>query len=784
MHRRQTTAALLASAASLTVASLCLTLPATASTALTAVVSQTPESWTPNVSAGPPPSGQNAGCNTTFFGSGSISCVSEVYDTAYVNGDIVAVGSFTQVCQAGSGAGHCVAGTTVTRDDIFAYSPVTGVIDPNFVPVLDAGPAWTVVAGPAGSNTVYVGGAFTMVNGVSQRGLIELNVTPGVTSTDGTVVTTFVASVSNQVRSLALSPDGTALYVGGQFTVVDGESTFGPGGPKVQSLARLSAATGTVDNTFAYTLSDPLKGEATQIEAMTLSPDGNHLAFAGTAQQVNGVSRPRLAIVDTGGTFGASSSLAAFMAPILKNNCSAEHDYVQGIDFSPDNSFVVIADTGAKSDGSTPYAVCDAAARFDVNATDTAPTGTVDVAPAWINYAGGDSFYAIAIAGGVVYTGGHNRWVNNYCGYNFVCDANGLLVAGLAALDANTGVALPWFHPLTLRGHGTTYVATFPAGTYDGPNAGLIQGTDVNSIAGAYHSEEAIFPVAAASSPTPGGPIPSGMFNEEGGASTKPPTCLDDLGDSSTPGTAVESTTCSNDPEQNWNIETNNTIQINNLCLDTLGSATANDTEVVVNGCTGGLTQEWIQGTGNTLVNQGATNECLTAPGGKVTSGTVLQIQTCRTATSQVWPLPAAPGPPAGPPVGEIYPELTQTSAQVPCLDNVGNSAELETCTGAPEQRSILNTNGTIQIDGNHCLDSSAPLQTGTVNAVLNPCSGATTQQWTVGPNYELVNTGVTALNGASYCLVDPGSNTVNGAQLQISACASGDNYAWRLPAV
>jgi len=42
-----------------------------------------------------------------------------------------------------------------------------------------------------------------------------------------------------------------------------------------------------------------------------------------------------------------------------------------------------------------------------------------------------------------------------------------------------------WFHPLTLRGHGTTYVATFPAGTYDGPNAGLILGTDVNSIAGA-----------------------------------------------------------------------------------------------------------------------------------------------------------------------------------------------------------------------------------------------------------------------------------------------------------
>jgi len=713
-----------------------------------------------------------------------------VYDTAYVNGEIVAVGSFTQVCQEGTGTGHCAAGTTVTRDDIFAYSPVTGAIDPDFVPVLDAGPAWAVVAGPAG-NTVYVGGAFTAVNGVTHHGIVELNVAPGDASTDGAVVTTFAASVSKQVHSLALSPDGTALYIGGEFTMVDDESTFGPGGAKVQSLARLNADTGVVDNSFAYTLSDPLTGEATQIEAMALSPassGGDYLAFAGTAQQVNGVSRPRLAIVDTGGTLGAASSLAAFTAPILQNNCSAEHDYVQGIDFSPDSSFVVIADTGAKNDGSTPYSVCDAAARFDVNSADTAPSGTVAVAPAWINYAGGDSFYAIAIAGGVVYAGGHNRWVNNYCGYNFVCDANGLLVAGLAALDANTGVALPWFHPLTLRGHGTTYVATFPAGTYDGPNAGLILGTDVNSIAGAYHSENAIFPVAPPSSSTPGGPIPSGMFNEEGGASLKPPTCLDDTGNSSTSGNAVDSTTCSNDAEQNWNIEADGSIQINGLCLDTAGSATGNDTPIVVNTCnvsTGGTTQQWAQGPGNTLVNQGAANECLTVPGGKVTSGRALKIQTCNGATDQVWPLPAAPGPPPGRPVGEIYPELTQSNAQVPCLDNVSNQSELETCTGAPEQRSTLNANGTIQIDGNHCLDSSAPLQTGTVTVVLDPCTGAATQQWTVGANYELVNTGVEAVNGGTpYCLVDPGSATVNGTQMQISACASGDNYAWRLPAL
>ncbi len=777
MQRRSIVTGLFAGAASLVLASLCLALPATASTQLATAVSQTPVGWTPNVSAGPPPSGQNPGCNTMFFGSGNFSCLSEVFSTAYVNGDVVAAGSFTQVCQSSTAAGHCVAGTTVTRDDIFAYAAGTGTIDPNFVPVLDAGPAYAVVAGPG--NTVYVGGAFTMVDGVSHHGLVQLNVDPASATEDGTIVTAFKGSVSKQVHALAL--DGSALYVGGQFTLVDGSGTFGTGGPKVQSLARLNATSGAVDNTFAYTLSNPLKGEAIQIEAMALSPDGSHLAFAGTAQEVNGVSRPRLAIVDTGVTLGAKSYLAASTAPILANNCSAEHDYVRGVDFSPDGTFIVIADTGYLNDGSMSYSACDALARFNVASSDNVTTGSIPVSPAWINYAGGDSYYSVAIAGNVVYAGGHNRWANNYCGNNSVCEPNTVLVDGLTAVDANTGLALAWWHPQTLRGHGTEYVSTFPANTYDGSSAGLVQGTDVNNIGGTYHGEEAIFPLAATTSSTPGGPIPSGMFNEEGGSSTATPLCVDDTGNSPATGTPVKANTCANDAEQNWNIESNHTIEINGVCMDTSG------TSVVLNPCSSSTSQQWTQTAGNTLVN-GATNQCLTDPG--TAAGTQLQTQTCGSSTSQVWPLPVAQGPPAPPAIGEIFPEDIPGAGQVPCLDDAHNSLAtanpvvIEQCIGDAEQRWTVATTGIIEIGGNHCLDSSAPTQTGTVNVVLNPCSGASTQQWTVGPNYELINTGATAVNGTNYCLVDPGSNTAGGTQMQISACSSGSDYEWRLPAV
>ncbi len=192
--------------------------------------------------------------------------------------------------------------------------------------------------------------------------------------------------------------------------------------------------------------------------------------------------------------------------------------------------------------------------------------------------------------------GGHNRWVNNYCGNNTVCEPNAVLVNGLAALDANTGVGLAWWHPQTLRGAGTKYLSTFPAGTYDGSSAGLSLGNDTNYDGGAYHSYEAVFPIAAPTSGTPGGPIPSGEFVNEGGTGTGAPMCIDDAGDGSSTGTPVELNTCLNDAEQNWNIDSNGTIELNGLCLG-LDGATTSGTPVALNTCNGGTTQQWSQGT-------------------------------------------------------------------------------------------------------------------------------------------------------------------------------------------
>jgi hypothetical protein len=763
---------------------------------LASVISPTPVSWTPNVSADSTvgQEGSGSACNSTFFGSGNLSCQSEVYSTAYVNGDVVVAGAFTEACQPGKySQGLCTSGTQVTRDDIFAYKAGTGLIDPDFTPVVNAGPVWSVVAGPAGSDTVYLGGAFATVDGASHKGIAELNVNPGVTTgatADGSVVTGFKASVSNTVRAMALSPDGKALYVGGQFDSVTSTTKFANGN-SVAGLARLNATTGAVDTSFGFTLGDPISGLPLKAEAMSLSPNGDELAVSGTALEVNGQARPRLAVINTGGTLGAASTLADFTAPILNNDCSAEHDYVRSVAFSTDGTFLVIGDTGYQNDGSQPYSACDAVARFNVNAADTTTTGSsVDVSPAWINYGGGDSFYSVAVAGDVVYAGGHNRWVNNYCGNNNVCEPNAVLVTGLSALDANTGVALAWWHPETLRGDGTMYLSTFAAGTYDGTKSGLALGTDVDLIAGAYHSENALFPLAATTSPYPGGPIPSGMFNEDGGSNTGTPLCVDDTGDSATAGAAVELSTCLNDAEQNWAVHSGGTIQINGLCLDTASGGSSQGTLVVLNTCESGTTtQQWTQGTGNTLVNAGAstadgTQMCLDDPGSATTAGTQLDIAACSGGQNQIWPLPSAQGPPSPPPTGSVSSQELQPDTQVPCLDDTGNGTaagtkvQVWTCYGDSEQQWTVEADGTLQVNGDHCLDSSGGATSPGTLVVLDPCNGSTSQIWTPGPDYSLVQ------QASGLCLTEPNSNPVNGEQMQIATCAGGNNQTWRLPTV
>jgi hypothetical protein len=293
----------------------------------------------------------------------------------------------------------------VTRDDIFAYQLGTGIIDPDFAPQLNAGPGLQRGGGPG-------------QHGLRRRGVHDGERAeppgPGAAQRDaGDRVDgrhgghRLRREVSNDVSAMALN--GNALYIGGQFTSADGT--------KEEGDARLNATTGAVDTTFSMPISDPRPVRAGAEGGGAVADrerpgTRDRRAFPGRER----AARPRVALINTGGGLGTTATLADWAAPILANNCSNEHDDVRSIDFSPDGSFLVIGATGYKSSPANSASVCDAAARFPAAATGT------DIQPTWINYTGGDSFYSVQVAGSVVYLGGHNRWVNNECGNNVVCE--------------------------------------------------------------------------------------------------------------------------------------------------------------------------------------------------------------------------------------------------------------------------------------------------------------------------------------------------------------------------
>jgi Ricin-type beta-trefoil lectin domain len=720
--------------------------PAT-SVQLPAPVSQQAAAYTPDVYAG--------GNCSTFCNPSTVSSI------AVVNGEAIVAGAFGQVCTPAAGATYAACPAKVNADFIFAFDLGTGMIDPNFTPVLDKGPVDSVVAGP--NDTVYVGGAFTTVDGSSAPGVAQLTVDPG-GSDDGQLVTGFAAKTDGEVTTLAYN--GNALYLGGHFGLVDG---------KPANVARVNATTGAFDSSFQFTISSPPSGRSPKVKVLALSPDGSTLAIAGTFNKVNGQSISRLALINTGGGLGSTATLDNWAAPIMATICKKQQSFVNGIDFSPDGSYLVEVNTGFDTTGGP--AVCDSADRFPVGATGT------NIQPTWQNYTGGDSLDSVAIVGTVVYIGGHQRWSNNECGSNRVCEPNAVLQNGLSALDANTGLSLPWWHPQTGRGIGIPALTAFPAGAFPGSGGGLLLGTSTNSVAGTTHSELAMFPETATTTPTPGGPIPSGIWadgrpgvNEESGPTVGVAAeCVDDAGNSGSPGSAVELITCTNDNEQNWTVNSDGTIGVNGLCLGTQGGGTASGTPVVVDTCDGAPTEVWQQGTGNTLVNQGASGLCLTDPGSSTTSGTKLQIAMCTGSSGQVWPLPVAQAPPPPPPAGPFYSQLV-TGDNVPCLKESGTTAVLTKCTGEPSQTWTAQSSGTLQINGK-CLDTVGEGTSSGTLTDLAKCNGSSTQAWTVEPDYTVRN------QASGLCLDLPGHTATFGTQPDIATCVPAANYQmWRVP--
>lgn len=390
---------------------------AEASIAQPSVVSDYAASYTPNLVA------------TSTVKHPHADAVSQSGNTMYVGGLFDSITDST--------------GLPFTVENMVSFDASTGAIATGFTPAFN-GNVWAV---EATSTAVYVGGAFTTVDGVTHPALVKLDPTTG--AIDPAFDAHFQGGQVNQIQLL-----NGVLYVAGSS------------GKKLMALDPLTGANVGIFNNLAITTPIPNAWGTVSVYHFAINPAGTQLVATGNFETVGGQSRTRFFIANLG---GGTATLDPWYYAGFAKPCSSTAPrriaYLQDVDFSPDGSYFIVTATGQvplyHSDiwhngvtNPTGTTVCDAAGRFDISNGDSTHQ------PVWINYTGGDSIWAAAATGVAVYVQGHFQWLDNPDGIGSRPAGNAVNRRGLGAIDPTTGLALSWTPDKPAQSGGKALLAT------------------------------------------------------------------------------------------------------------------------------------------------------------------------------------------------------------------------------------------------------------------------------------------------------------------------------------
>jgi hypothetical protein len=148
----------------------------------------------------------------------------------------------------------------------------------------------------ADGSTLYAGGNFTTVNGVTHRHVAALS------TADHSLVTAFKGVAGGAVRDLIVS--GNDLYVAGKITTL--------GGVPQRGIGAMNAATGARDASFTF---------AADGDVLGLALTGSRLILSGSFTQINGSPRSNLATIDL-----STNTLTSWAPAKLCSNCNQYFD--------------------------------------------------------------------------------------------------------------------------------------------------------------------------------------------------------------------------------------------------------------------------------------------------------------------------------------------------------------------------------------------------------------------------------------------------------------------------
>lgn len=163
-------------------------------------------------------------------------------------------------------------------------------------------------------------------------------------------------------------------------------------------------------------------------------------------------------------------------------------------------------------------------------------------------------------------------------------------------------------------------------------------------------------------------------------------------------------------------------------CAAVEGGNAANGTPVINYSCSGGFDQQWNYLEGQFVGGVGS-NMCLDVADNGTTAGTLVDYYTCHGSQNQQWKIEAGPD---------------------------GSTA-------------------IVGVQSGFCLDSSGgPAEGGGTQLVINPCSGATSQNWNVRRSMFELNT-----NAPNLCIAVNNAETVAGTPVQTSSCSVAFEDEW-----
>ena len=307
---------------------------------------------------------------------------------------VYVVGSFTRARPAGSATGQ----NEIVRNNVLAYDLATGVLKSSFNPDLN-GQAYAVAAAPDGSR-IYLGGEFTTVGGVARSRLAAVD------PTSGALVSGFAARTDGTVRALAATA-GT-VFVGGSFSAVNGTAR-----PR---LAAVRASDGLLLAGFAPTMTGNPDSNP-RVNALQLSPAWDRLVVGGNFVTLNGANRPGYGLGMLDATTGASLPLAA--NDVVRNG-------------GKDSAILSLSSDGTRFYG-TGY-IYGTGGNLEGAFSATWSDGRI----AWVEDCHGDS-YGVYPSATAVYVAGHPHYCLNLGGYPETSPAQ----RAVAFSKAATGVLTP-----------------------------------------------------------------------------------------------------------------------------------------------------------------------------------------------------------------------------------------------------------------------------------------------------------------------------------------------------